>query len=349
MDDLQSLLENSLERWAIALLVGIGVWFALQYLRRFLIFSLNESAEKNSMSAFVRDILVKTRAVFIFVLAIYGGFAVLDVSPNIIFVFNKTLVVIAIFQLGIWAHRLLTYAVEQREIRDHVDTVLAKGAMSTVNTILRVILWSLIGLLILGNLGFKIEPLVAGLGIGGIAIALGVQQTLQDMAASLSILFDKPFMVGDFIVIGDFLGTVERIGIKTTRVLSLTGEQIIFSNNDLLNSRVRNYKKMVERRILFTFRIPYDTPYPKVQALPAAIKKIIIDQKNARFDRAHLKQFSEYAFEYEVVYYVLSAEYLVYMDVQQQINFDIMKYFQEEGIVFACPMQIVVLNSSEKA
>ncbi len=348
MDELHSLLENSLDRWAIAILVGISVWFALQYLRKFLVARLTLPAERSPICTFMRDILIKTRAIFIFVLAIYAGFTVLDVSPEIIFVLNKALIVTAIFQLGIWAHRLLTYTLDQSEVKDHVDSVLAKGAMSTVNTILRVILWSLIGLLILGNLGFKIEPLLAGLGIGGIAIALGVQQTLQDMAASLSILFDKPFMVGDFIIIGDFLGTVERIGIKTTRMLSLTGEQIIFSNNDLLNSRVRNYKKMTERRILFTFRIPYDTPYDKVQAVPAAIKTIITSQERARFDRAHLKQFTEYAFEYEVVFYVLAPEYTVYMDVQQQINFDIMKYFQEQGIIFAFPKQIVVLNTADK-
>jgi small-conductance mechanosensitive channel len=344
MNEVLTLFQNSTEKWIIAICVGVGVWFSIQYVRKLWIARLENPSEGSATVAFFRDLLVKTPKLFIWIVAIYSGFSILELGPRVNFFLNKGLVITAIIQLGMWIHRLLTFALEQREVKMQVDTMLAKGAINTINTILRVILWSLIGLLLLGNLGVKIEPLVAGLGIGGIAIALGVQQTLQDVAASLSILFDKPFVVGDYIVVGDFLGTVECIGIKTTRMLSLTGEQIIFSNNDLLNSRIRNYKKMVERRILFTFRIPYDTAYDKVCFVPLAIKKIIESKSALRFDRAHLKQFGEYAFEFEVVYYVRVPEYNVYMDLQQQINFAIIQCFEEQAIAFAFPKQIVVLD-----
>ncbi len=187
-------------------------------------------------------------------------------------------------------------------------------------------------LLLLDNLGYQITTLIAGLGIGGIAIAFAVQNILVDVFASFSIMIDKPFMVGDFIIVGDLLGTVEYIGIKTTRVRSLSGEQLVFSNNDLLKSRIRNYKRMFERRVVFTFRVPYNTAYDKVQTIPKMVKEIIESVEKTRFDRAHFKEYGEHSLVYEVVYYVLVPEYNIYMDIQQDINLNLFKKFEQEGI-----------------
>lgn len=187
--------------------------------------------------------------------------------------------------------------------------------------------------------------LVAGLGVGGIAVALAAQNILGDLFASLTIVFDKPFLIGDFIIVGEHLGTVEHIGLKTTRLRSLTGEQLVFSNTDLLNSRIRNFKRMQERRIVFTIGVSYGTPYHAIAAIPGIIRNIVEDTAQVRFDRAHFKEYGTYSLNFEVVYWVLSPEFALYMDIQQQINLEIFRRFEEEGIQFALPMQNLYLRN----
>jgi small-conductance mechanosensitive channel len=181
--------------------------------------------------------------------------------------------------------------------------------------------------------------LIAGLGVGGIAVALAAQNILGDLFASLSIVVDKPFVVGDFIVIDDFLGTVDRIGLKTTRLRSLSGEQLIFSNADLLKSRIRNYRFMRERRIVFSFGVEYETPLPALETIPGTVREIIEAQERTRFDRAHFKSYGASALDFEVVYYVLVPEFNTYMDIQQAINFELFRRFADAGIGFAYPTQ----------
>jgi len=164
---------------------------------------------------------------------------------------------------------------------------------------------------------------------------------LGDLFASISIVLDKPFVIGDFIIVGDMLGTVEHIGIKTTRVRSLFGEQLIFSNNDLLNSRIRNYKRMDERRIVFSIGVVYQTPYEKLSAIPGMVREIVEAQEQTRFDRAHFSKFGDFALIYEIVYYVKIPDYNAYMDIQEAINLEIYRKFQEQGIEFAYPTQTV--------
>ncbi len=171
-------------------------------------------------------------------------------------------------------------------------------------------------LLALDNLGVDVTALVAGLGVGGIAVALAVQSILGDLFASLSIVLDKPFVIGDFIIVGDLLGTVENVGIKTTRVRSLSGEQLIFSNADLLNSRIRNYGRMYERRVVFTVGVTYDTPRHKLE---------------------------DFSLDFETVYYVQDPAYNLYMDIQQAINLELYQRFADEGIEFAYPTQTLFL------
>lgn len=227
------------------------------------------------------------------------------------------------------------------------DPTLASG-VGVLRVVIMVVLFFVVLLLGLDNLGFKITPLLTGLGIGGIAVALAVQSVLGDLLASLTILLDKPFVVGDFIVVGDKMGTVEKIGIKTTRVRALGGEQLVFANGDLLGSRVQNFKRMQERRAVFTLGIVYETPRELVAKVPSFIREAVESANMAgeparvRFDRSHFKSFGASSLDFETVYIVLSADFNAYMDIQQQVNLAIMDRFASAGIEFAYPTQLSI-------
>jgi small-conductance mechanosensitive channel len=184
--------------------------------------------------------------------------------------------------------------------------------------------------------------------VGGIAVALAAQNILGDLFASLSIVFDKPFVLGDFIIIGDSMGTVEQIGLKTTRIRSLSGEQLIFSNNDLLSSRIRNFKRMQERRVVFSVGVVYQTTKAQLETIPGILREAVEAQDSTRFDRAHFKEFGDFSLNFEVVYHVLTPDFGKYMDVQQAINFVIFERFDELGIEFAYPTQSIHLQAGEK-
>lgn len=214
-----------------------------------------------------------------------------------------------------------------------------KGIMPAVN----IVIWGIGIIFIMDNLGLNISAVVTGLGIGGIAVALAAQALLGDLFSYFSILLDKPFELGDFIIIGDYLGTIEHIGLKTTRIRSLSGEQLIFSNTDLTSSRVRNYKRMETRRIVFKFGVIYGTPNELLKEIPSIVKEIISNIQNTRFDRAHFSGFAGSSLDFEVVYYVLSSDYNIYMDIQQEINLNIKKAFEGKDIDFAFPTQTIYM------
>jgi small-conductance mechanosensitive channel len=233
----------------------------------------------------------------------------------------------------------------QRSVRKKLDDDAATAtSLAALGFVAKVVIWTIIVLLLLDNLGVNVSTLIATLGVGGIAVALAVQNILADLFASLSIIVDRPFVIGDFIIVGDQVGTVEKIGLKTTRVRSLTGEQIIFSNSDLLSSRVRNYRHMYERRIAFTIGVTYQTPAETVALIPSLIEDIISSQSNVRFDRSHFKSFGDFALNFEIVYYVLVSDYAAYMDAQQAINLGIMRAFAERKIEFAYPTQTLFVQ-----
>jgi small-conductance mechanosensitive channel len=198
----------------------------------------------------------------------------------------------------------------------------------------------------LDNLGVNVTTMIAGLGVGGIAVALAVQNILGDLFASLSIVIDKPFVIGDFVIVDEYMGTVEHVGLKTTRLRSLGGEQLVFSNGDLLKTRIRNYKRMRERRAVFGFGIEYDTPIELVEKIPAMVRAIIEARAKVRFDRAHFKGFGASSLDYEVVYWMLDPDFNLYMDTQQQINLELMRLFQREGVSFAYPTQTVLVQGA---
>ena len=210
-------------------------------------------------------------------------------------------------------------------------------------------LWSIIVVLMLENLGVQVTALVAGLGIGGAAVALASQSILSDLFASLSIVVDQPFLLGDFLVVGDMQGTVEQIGMKTVRLRSLSGEQLIVSNHDLLQSRIRNFQRMEQRRVLFNFTVHPDASTDKLASLPGVVREIIEAQKSVRFERAHLQAFGDFGVRYEVVYHVLTADFNLYMDVQQAINLAMMGRMDELGLRIAYQKGLLPPDAPELA
>ncbi|MEO7578674.1 MAG: mechanosensitive ion channel family protein, partial [Massilia sp.] len=250
-------------------------------------------------------------------------------------------IVILVSQIGMWGARIIavaaTHAIARRREADpSAATHLMLGAL-----VARLVLWTVLLLVMLDNLGFNIATLMASLGIGGIAVALAVQNILGDIFSSVSIAFDKPFVIGDFIVVDDYMGTVEYVGMKTTRLRSLGGEQIIISNSELLKNRIRNFKRMEERRVLFEFGIAYETGLAEVERIPAMVQDIVRRQQAVRLDRVHFKSHGDSALMFEVVYYVLDADFNRYMDIQQRINLDMLREFRAAGIAFAYPTTTV--------
>ena len=246
------------------------------------------------------------------------------------------------FLLSITIYGLETYWVKKEKDRAK------KQALKGIITVIKIIVWSIVLIIFLDNLGIKISALVAGLGIGGIAIALAAQSILGDLFSYFIIFFDRPFEIGDFIIIGDFLGTVEDIGIKTTRLRSLGGEELIFSNQDLTNSRVRNYKRMNRRRIVFKFGVIYQTTLTQLKKIPQIVEEIITQIPEATFDRAHFASYADFSLNFEVVYYTNNSDYKKYMDIQQQINFQLKETFEKQKIEFAYPTQTVFLSNENK-
>ncbi|HEX9780881.1 MAG TPA: mechanosensitive ion channel family protein [bacterium] len=231
--------------------------------------------------------------------------------------------------------------------RAQQDNPTTASMVRNITIIVRALLWVAGVLFILDNLGINITAFVAGLGVGGVAVALAAQAVLGDAFSSFAIYMDRPFEVGDFIIVGDLLGSVEHVGIKTTRIRSLGGEQLIFSNSDLTSSRVKNYKRMQERRVLFKLGVTYQTTTKQVTAIPTLIEDVVRAHTMTRFDRAHFQSYGDFALVFEIVYYVLSPDYNIYMDVQQFINVRIKDVFEREGIEFAYPTQLVYLTKTQ--
>lgn len=248
-------------------------------------------------------------------------------------------------QIGLWVARLLDFWIRRSQQRAlETDPGTATG-LAVTSFIARVALWSVVLLVLLDNLGINVTTLVAGLGVGGIAVGFALQNILSDLFSSLSIVLDKPFQIGHFIDVDGYLGTVEHIGLKTTRVRALSGELLVFSNADLTKARLRNYQVMDERRIVFGFGVTYDTPPDTLAAIPGLVREIVDAQPNARFDRAHFKTFGAASLDFEVVYWMRLADYAAYMDTQQAINLGLLRALNDRGIEFAFPTQTLHLQA----
>ena len=299
---------------------------------------------------FLLDLFRRSNILLIVFPAVYLGARALSLPKELASLIATLARLSLIAQAALWSAAILDFFL-RRYHRRRAET--DPAAVTTIRAfrfaaVLGV--WCIAILVALDNLGVNVTTLITGLGIGGVAIALATQNILGDLFASLSIVLDKPFVVGDFIRAGDDLGVVEQIGLKTTRVRSLSGELLIFSNSDLLQSRIRNYKRMEERRILFRIGVVYQTTPSQLRRIPPMVREIIERQSSTRFDRAHFAAFGDSSYDFELVYYVASPDYNVYMDIQQAINLAIVDAFAAEKIEFAYPTRTLYLEriQSEK-
>jgi len=338
---------NSISVWLLALVVAAAVAGALWFARGVIRGRAAKAAARtaNRWDDLVVAVLERTRMWFLLGAGLYAGSWFILLPEATRSAVNRGAAVLLILQSGFWLNTAIAQYFDRYRERKLKEDPAAYTTMNAVVFLVRVAMWSVIVLLVLANAGVEIAPLVAGLGVGGIAVALAVQTVLGDLLASLSIVLDKPFVVGDFLIVDEFLGSVEHIGLKTTRIRSLTGEQLVFSNADLLKSRIRNFGRMRERRVVFTVGVTYGTPKEKLEKIPGILRAAVESQPRTRFDRAHFKQFGDFSLNFETVYYMGVPDYNAYMDVQQAINLFIYEQFAKEGIEFAYPTQTIFLAS----
>lgn len=339
---------NTLTSWTVAAVVALAVGVGLRLVARIVVSRMRALADRTStnLDDLLVDLLGRTKGLFVVLVAVWAASLTLDLSTAVQGRIRALLVLGFLLQAGIWASGVVLHLLESykaRTLEDDPGVATAVGAMGFVG---RLLVWSVVLVLALDNLGVDITALVTTLGIGGIAVALALQNVLSDLLASLSIVFDKPFVVGDFIIVGDLMGTVEHVGLKTTRIRSLGGEQLVFANRDLLDSRIRNFKRMQERRIVFSVGVQYDTGYEKAKRIPRMIREIVEAQDRTRFDRAHFKGFGDSSLDFETVYFMLVPDFGTYMDTQQAINLELYRRFAEEGIEFAFPTRTVHVHGA---
>lgn len=339
--------ENTVRTWLLALLVAIAAMLILRIAMKLIIrraIAISKRTETD-IDDLVAHLLENTKFLFLLVMSLYAGSLVLTLPQKATRLVNSVAVIALLVQSAIWVNELLSYWIIRYERRKKEEDPSSVTVVTALGFIGRIVLWSVILLLALDNLGVNITALIAGLGIGGIAIGLALQNILGDLFSSLSIVLDKPFVIGDFIAVDNYLGSVEHIGLKTTRVRSLSGEELIFPNSDLTRSRIHNYKSLSERLVVFSIGVVYETPYEKLAAIPGMIQEIIEDQDQIRFDRAHFKDYGDFSLNFEIVYHVLNPDYNLYMDIQQAINLAILRRFNAEGVEFAYPTQTLFVNN----
>ena len=338
---------NSVSDYLTSLAILLGGMVAIYIFKHYILSRLRKLAESSATT--LDDLLVKaierTLVPILYFGVLYASLHTLTLSGD----FERGFNIAAIVLITLFAVRTLTAAVH------HLLNTYASASSGSedgskqlkgIGGLLNFVIWVLALIFLLDNLGVKISAVVAGLGIGGIAVALAAQAVLGDLFSYFVIFFDKPFAVGDFIVVGDKMGVVENIGIKTTRIRALSGEQLVFSNTDLTNSRVHNFKKMEKRRVVFKLGVTYQTPAEKLKRIPQLVKDIILSQTEAEFDRGHFASYGDFSLNFEFVYYVHGADYAKYMDIQQAINLAVFETFEKEGIEFAYPTQTLFVNKA---
>jgi small-conductance mechanosensitive channel len=345
VDLTRTFLGNSLLDFGLA----IGVFVILSVFFKVVQWSVLKRLEKLAQKTSTNiddtaiEIVRSLRPASYYFLAFFIAFQFLTATAVVSSVVNGVLIIWAVYQVVIAIQILIEHILKKRLVKDNDPG--AQAAVAYLKTLSKIALWAMGVLLILSNFGVNITSLVAGLGIGGIAIAFALQNILADLFSSFAIYFDKPFQIGDFIVVGEHMGTVEKIGIKTTRLRALSGEEVTVSNRELTTARVQNFKRMEKRRALFTFGTLYETPTEKVKQIPAFVTQIFKDINGAELDRVHFKSFGDSSLDFEVVYYVLSPEYIDYMDIQQEVNLALKDVFEKENIGFAYPTRTLYLSN----
>lgn len=343
--------DNLVRNWLVAAATAAGAFLVLHLIKHILLRRFEKRAAETETLAddFIISILRRSRRFLILLAAIWLGSLALALPPRAETLLRTLAILAVLLQVSLWAVTAINFWVEHTRKKRLASDAASASLIGVAGFAGKLIILASLFLVALDNLGVDVTALVAGLGIGGIAVGLALQNILGDLLASISIALDKPFVIGDTIHVGEYVGTVESIGLKTTHLRSLSGEQLIFSNGDLLQSRIRNYKRMAERRVVFTFGVVYHTPVGTVEAIPEMVRSIIEAQDEVRFDRSHFKTFGDSSLDFETVYYVLSPDFGFYMDRQQRINLAVMRRFEEEGIEFAFPTRTVLIAGQNPA
>jgi small-conductance mechanosensitive channel len=342
------------EKWGVPVVSALLIFFALRLFKHFASQALarrEKSFDASSLNAewlrTVRELLRGASNSLFLALSLWAVSGTIEETPKVNLWLGRLFVLLISLQAFRWAGTLIDFGI-RTYTRSRLDE---EGENQTtfrlLGFLLRIVCYSLIVLLALSNFGVNVTALVTGLGVGGIAVALAVQNILGDLFASMTIAFDKPFVVGEFIATADLNGTVERVGLKTTRIRSLSGELLVVPNSYLLSSQIRNFKHMRERRVVFSFGIVYELSPDVVARVSSMVKDIIGAESRARFERAHFKSFGSSSLDFEVVYWVTDPDYLTYMDIQERVNLALMRRFALEGIAFAYPTQTVYQHHLE--
>ena len=339
--------QNTREGLIFALMVFAVLVVLLQIFHIYILAYLKKFSKKSKtkLDDTIIEFLQKISWKFYILIALYAAVKYLTLTPLIDKIINYMMFIVVVYYgakflntlIGYFAERQISKAIKEDE---NEDTTL----ITVLGKIFKAIVWILAALMLLSNLGFNITSLIAGLGIGGIAIAFALQNILEDLFSSFTIYFDKPFKKGDFIVIGQDMGVIKNIGIKSTRIQTLQGQELIVSNKELTNTRINNYKRMEKRRIVFSFGVEYGTSISQLKKINSIVSETIKKIKLSSLDRVHFKEFGPSSLNYEVVYYLNSNDYNKYMDTQQEINFELKKRFEKEKISMAFPTQTVYLR-----
>jgi small-conductance mechanosensitive channel len=340
---------NTVEAYIVALGIAIAGIIIVRIFKSIVLSRLEKWSKKTktNLDDYVIRGIEKFVIPLLFYVAVYAGITYLALSP----IFIKWLNILSTILIAYFSIVLITSTVKIG-INSYLDKKGGSGEkkreVGGIMIVFNILIWAFGIVFLLDNFGYNVSSIIAGLGIGGVAIALAAQTVLKDFFSYFVIFFDRPFEIGDFIIVGDKMGAVEYIGIKTTRLRSLGGEQLVFSNTDLVDSRIHNYKRMQRRRVLFKLGVIYQTKADVLAEIPKMIKKIITDQENTTFDRAHFSSYGDFSLNFEIVYYILSSDYNQYMDTQQAINLRIYKEFEEKEIEFAYPTQTLFLEKTDE-
>jgi small-conductance mechanosensitive channel len=339
------LYDNTVRQWLVAAGIAVLSFFVLRVIVAVVRGRLKRLASLTTTQwdDLVIQVLSRTRGLTLTVVSLYLGASTLALPVRLMTAIRAVTILSLLFQAGTWVTAGVTAWLDRYTQKELVTDRGAATTMRAMGFVAQLVIWVVLLMVALDNLGIDITTLIAGLGVGGIAVALATQNILGDLFASLSIVLDKPFVLGDFVIVDNLMGTVEHIGLKTTRLRSLWGEQVVFSNADLLKSRLRNFGRMQERRIVFRIGVTYQTPRAVVERIPGILREAITSQEKVRFDRAHFAGFGDSSLDFEAVYFMLVPDYLPYMDTQQAINLKIMERFEEEGVEFAYPTRTVFL------
>lgn len=338
-------LGNSVQDFVLAFLFFVALFVGFKGFEKVIVSRLKKLAEKtkNEFDDYLIEMLEKISWLFYFVVALYFPLKMLVMGETADKVVDAIFLVVVVYQIIRSVMDLVEYGLKRWAAKDGEEGEDAVAAYYGIKLLIKILLWVVGLLLIFSNLGVNVTSLVASLGIGGIAVALAAQNILGDLFSSFSIYFDKPFKVGDYIAVGEHSGNVKKIGLKTTRIQTLQGEELVISNEEITKSRVQNFKKLKNRRVNFGFGVKYETGLKNLRMVNRLVEDVIGSVEGVEFDRSHFKEFGEFSLNFDIVYYVMSRDYADYMDRQQEINFKLLEAFEKEGIEMAYPTQTVYL------